>query len=398
LGFFWDRLTHSPMAQRSQKLVPWLLSGSLLLASLGLAFVKLRTTRAFVHPPRPIEMESPNQQHLTAARAALAEKKLAAAHRELSAISPDTAMSDPVAALRRALQELAEAHVREAKELIQRHQFDEAQARVDEVLEAFPENTDAQELSQGLQLQQAEAADPRAAQPGSKTPQERAAALFTEGKLSEAASLADTCASASSECKELLRNIQAFMPLYGRLKELTDPEIARLVDLDIRIGGPKNPTRALQNTGREVARRFYVGAEHARADKQWARTVEYAQRAVMAGPGHHSASRLLGGRHRQVPRDPRSDAPRRRASREGQEAARDAREVKRGRAAAGPQPRSGRERPEPVMLSDRLGLSAAARSRSAQPTSFRVTASGEASPRSSFGGASAALSSEYTCA
>lgn len=156
------------MALRGNQLLPWLLSGTLLVAALGLVAVKIQESRRHIyvgqprlpeHPEAPwvqlfrdakiairagqwtvakarllelqnsnpdfpelkdylerVEKEIPNQEHLDAAQKALAEKNLNLAQLELDAISADTTMFEQVGKLKRELQEATEAQAREAQQ------------------------------------------------------------------------------------------------------------------------------------------------------------------------------------------------------------------------------------------------------------------------------------------
>lgn len=142
-----------PVSRRRKQLLPWILSGSLLAAALGLVVVKIQEWRAHAlleqerdemerqaylfqeaqshirernwtqaktvleqlqaaSPTYPgvqdslqrVKKEIPNQRYLEAARVALAQKRLDEAARELKYVSSDTAMSDQLDKLRSELQ------------------------------------------------------------------------------------------------------------------------------------------------------------------------------------------------------------------------------------------------------------------------------------------------------
>ncbi|MFL5345870.1 MAG: hypothetical protein ACJ8AT_13850 [Hyalangium sp.] len=291
------------MARRRRQLLPWIFSGALLVAAVGLVVAKLEEStyhgrpREIDDPPmdpaqrsfqdiKRVEKESSNQEHLTAAQTALAEKKLAEAKAELDNINPDTLMFEQVSKQKRALQDAAEARVREAQALLDAHQLDQAVAIADDVLAAFPENAAAKHISE-----QRPPPVPIADPPPPFW--EEAVDQFVRGDVDGAITLAKACAATSPPCKSGLKDLTEFASLNKNPAAVDAQKMRRLLELEKSIQGPTRPSRVAQSAGPIAARMFYQAAVKAKAAHQWARAVDYALQTLKADRSHAGATQLL---------------------------------------------------------------------------------------------------------
>jgi len=241
-----------------------------------------------------VEKEIPNQTHLKAAQAALAEKKLALAKSEADKITAETTMFEQVNQIKRGLQDAADAQAKEARALLDNKQLDQAKAITDDVLAIFPESRDAKLINEEavrlIRIRDTPVAPPPP--PPTAPPWEQAAARFVDGDLSGAVALANACVS-KPKCKEMLKDMTEFGNLYKKMEDLDAKGLARLLALDKDITGSRGPSKMARNAGTRAANIFYKSASAARAAGQWARAVEYARRTLQADPGHAGASNIL---------------------------------------------------------------------------------------------------------
>ncbi|HYH98570.1 FHA domain-containing protein [Hyalangium sp.] len=241
-----------------------------------------------------VDKEIPNQEHLKAAQAALAEKKLALAKSESDKITAETTMFEQVNKLKRELAEASEAQAKEARTLLDNKQLDQARAITEDVLAVFPEHRDAKLINEEavrlIRVRDTPVAP--APPPPTAPPWEQAAARFVDGDLSGGVALANACVS-KPKCKEMLKDMTEFGNLYKKLEDLDAKGLARLLSLDKQITGSRGPSKMARNAGTRAANIFYKSASAARAAGQWARAVEYARRTVQADPGHAGASNIL---------------------------------------------------------------------------------------------------------
>nr|WP_317987901.1 FHA domain-containing protein [Hyalangium gracile] len=242
-----------------------------------------------------VDREIPNQQHVAAAQAALAEKKLGLAKVELDKVSQDTTMFDLVAKLKRQLQDTADAQTKEARGLLDGKQLDPAKAITDDVLAAFPESRDARlindEAARLIKVRDTPVAPPPP--PPTAPPWEQAVARFVDADVSGAVALLNACIAKSPKCKELLKDITEFNNLYKKLEDLDAKGLARLLALDKDISGSRGPSKMARNAGTRAANIFYKSASAAKASGQWARAVEFAKRTLQADPSNAGASNIL---------------------------------------------------------------------------------------------------------
>jgi tetratricopeptide (TPR) repeat protein len=241
-----------------------------------------------------VEKELPNQQHLQAAQAALAEKKLAVAKTELDKISADTRMFELVSNAKRSLADAIGAQTKEARALLDNKQLDQARAITEDVLAISPDDRDAKLINEEavrlIKIRDTPVAP--APPPPTAPPWEQAAARFVDGDLSGGVALANACVS-KPKCKEMLKDMTEFGNLYKKLEDLDAKGLARLLSLDKQITGTRGPSKMARNAGTRAANIFYKSASAARAAGQWARAVEYAKRTLQADPGHGGASNIL---------------------------------------------------------------------------------------------------------
>lgn len=186
------------------------------------------------------EEELPNQQHLEAAREALAQRNLVKTQAELNKVSQDTTMFEEVSKLRRTLQETVDSRVREAKELFAARQLDQAKAVLDEVLAVAPENSEAQELS------------------------------------------------------TLVRHWIADSTKIRYQPESTESPI------DGSSPGPKEPGKPLGSMQSGAVDAIYSAALVTKAKRQWARTLELVQHIRVLDPKHTGANRIIAELHQQA--------------------------------------------------------------------------------------------------
>jgi hypothetical protein len=241
------------------------------------------------------EKEIPNQEHLTAAQAALKERKLAATKESLDKVSSDTQMYEQVIRLKREMRDAADLQAREARKLLDGKQLDPAKAVTDDVLAAFPEHRDAKIINdEAVRLIKIrDTPVPPPPPPPAKDPWEQAVARFVDGDLSGGVALANACVAKSNKCKNGLKDMTEFGNLYKKLEDLDAKGLARLLSLDKDITGARGPSKMARNAGTRAANIFYKSASAARAAGQWSRAVEFAKRTLQADPGHVGASSIL---------------------------------------------------------------------------------------------------------
>jgi tetratricopeptide (TPR) repeat protein len=242
-----------------------------------------------------VEKEIPNQEHVTAAQAALAEKKLGVAKAEMDKISSDTTMFELVGKLKRDLRDTADAQTKEARAMLDSKQLDPAKAITDDVLLAFPEHRDAKLINDEAVRLIIERDTPVKPPPPPPTapPWEQASARFVAGDLSGAVALANACVSKNARCKSILKDMTEFGNLYKKLEDLDVKGLSRLLALDREIAGSRAPSEMGRNAGKRAANAFYKNASSARAAGQWSRAVEFARKTVQADPSHAGANNIL---------------------------------------------------------------------------------------------------------
>ncbi len=241
------------------------------------------------------EKEIPNLEHLTAAQAAIKERRLGATKASLDKMTADTQMYDQVAKLKREMRDAADLQARESRKLLDGKQLDPAKSITDDVLLAFPEHRDAkiinEEAARLIKIRDTPVAP--APPPPPKDPWEAAVARFVDGDLSGGVALANDCITKSNKCKGGLKDMTEFGNLYKKLEDLDAKGLARLLALDKDITGSRGPSKMAKNAGTRAANIFYKSASAARAAGQWARAVDFARKTLQADPSHPGASNIL---------------------------------------------------------------------------------------------------------
>jgi tetratricopeptide (TPR) repeat protein len=229
-----------------------------------------------------VEQEIPNQEHLTAAKAALAARMLGVAKGQLDQISPDTTMFELVHQLKRELKDTADARVREAQALLDAGQREQAVAILGDVVAAFPEDRLARasfERAQSVSVVDSGSAA-----------WNLVVRDFMQGELSSAVVLAEACAPAVPRCKSGLEDLKEFSRLLKKMEDLDPDQLNRMVVLDRQITGALVPSRATEKVRLRQANILYKNAAAARARGAWARAMEFARLTLQADPGHRGAA------------------------------------------------------------------------------------------------------------
>jgi tetratricopeptide (TPR) repeat protein len=229
-----------------------------------------------------VEKEIPNQEHLTAAKAALAAKMLAMAKGQLDQISVDTTMFEPVNQFKRELKDTADARVREAQALLDAGQREQAVAILADVVAAFPEDR--------LARASFERAQSFAVVDSGSAAWDLVVRDFMQGEISSAVVLAEACASEVPRCKSGLKDLKEFSRLLKKMEDLDFDQLTRMVELDRQITGAPSPCRATEKVRVRQASILYKNAAAARARGAWARAMEFALRTLQADPGHRGAA------------------------------------------------------------------------------------------------------------
>lgn len=239
------------------------------------------------------EKEIPNEENLALAQASLDKKELAAARAALGKVSEDTQMFEQRRMLFSALEEAAEARVREARAMLDNKRPDEAKVIADDVLGAFPEHRDAkiisEEAARAIALRNAPAYVPPK---DTGKPWEAAVSRFSDGDLSGAVALANACVSKAARCKTLLDQMTEFGNLYKRVEDLDAKGLTRLLSLDRSITDGRGSKMA-RSAGTRTANIFYKNATAAKAAGQFGRAVTNAKRALEADPSHAGAKNIM---------------------------------------------------------------------------------------------------------
>jgi tetratricopeptide (TPR) repeat protein len=232
-----------------------------------------------------VEQELPNQEHLTAAKTALAAKTLSVAKAQLDQIRADTVMFERVNQLKRELKDTADARVREAQALLDAGQHDQAVAILADVVAAFPEDR--------LARASFERAQSLAVVDSGSAAWDLVVRDFMQGEISSAVVLAEACAPEVPRCKPGLEDLKEFSRLLKKIEDLEPDQLTRLVELDQQITGAPSPSRATEKVRIRQANIFYKNASSARALGKWPRATEFARRTLQADPNHRGAARIL---------------------------------------------------------------------------------------------------------
>lgn len=232
-----------------------------------------------------VEKEIPNQEHLAAAKAALAAKMLSVTKAQLDQVSADTTMFERVTQLKRELSDTADARVSEAQSLLDAGQREQAFAIFADVVAVFPDHRPAMA---GL-----ERAQPFPFVSSGSAAWDLVVRDFVQGEIASAVVLAEDCAPKVPRCKSGLKDLKEFTRLLEKMEDLDPDQLTRLVVLDRQITGAPVPCRATEKVRARQAHILYKNASSARATGAWPRSMEFARRTLQADPSHRGASSIL---------------------------------------------------------------------------------------------------------
>jgi tetratricopeptide (TPR) repeat protein len=242
-----------------------------------------------------VEQEIPNQEHLTAAKTALAAKMLAVAKAQLDQVSAGTTMFERVTQLKRELRDTADARVREAQSLLDAGQREQALAIFADVVAAFPDHLLARaglERAQSFPFVDSGSAA-----------WDLVVRDFVQGGISSAVALAEACAPQVPRCKSGLKDLKEFSRLLKKMEDLNPDQLTRLVVLDRQITGAPAPSRATEKVRARQAHILYKNASSARATGAWPRAMEFARRTLQVDPSHRGAAVILEELRSKAPPD-----------------------------------------------------------------------------------------------
>ncbi len=195
-----------------------------------------------------VEREFPNEQHLLAAKAAMAQRDLVRARAELTAVGPNTYMYERRQQLERELKLGVEGLLQQAWAMHDRGQLDHAGELLKEVLAAYPGHPDALRLQEQLL---------RPPQPVASL----AVLRFLEGDVEGAIEFARVCAPSSPTCKTELEVLKEFSTLHKKREKMGPQDLARLMALDNALAGtrsPSQPAHELVTDLREKAKELFL--------------------------------------------------------------------------------------------------------------------------------------------
>ncbi len=242
--------------------------------------------------------EIPNQQHLTAALAALEANRLGTAAHELEAVTPDTNLLEAQRSARGQLESRLAARLLEARALLEAGGAKDL-ARMkslveltDDVLVVAPDNRDALELNKQAKSNVADLTRPvHVAAPSTPKPWLEVSSRFRDGDLSGALSLATECQS-KPQCRAQAEQIRQFSEKYKKVETLPLEGLTELVELDGRITGGQS-SRLVGPAVTRLASLHYRKASSAKAAGEWGKAVEYARKTLKADPGHAGAQSIV---------------------------------------------------------------------------------------------------------
>lgn len=232
-----------------------------------------------------VEKELPNQEHLAAAKAALATKMLAVAKAQLDQISKDTTMFEQVHQLKRELRDAATARVSEAEALLNAGQREQAFAILADVVAVFPDDRLARATF--------ERAQPLPFMDSGSPAWDLVVRDFVQVELSSAMVLAEACAPKVPRCKSGLKDLKEFSRLLAKMDDLDPEQLTRLVVLDQKITGASGPSRATEKVRLRQANILYKNAAAAKATGAWQRAMEFSRLTLQTDPNHRGAAGIL---------------------------------------------------------------------------------------------------------
>lgn len=238
-----------------------------------------------------VEKELPNHAHLKTAQAALAEHKLAVAKTELDQVNPDTVMFERAVSLKRELRDAADQRVAEARAQLTTGPREPALAILEDVLAAFPDHPEAQQLRTQHFISCEYPVSPPPPLPVDVWRQ--VVATFKRQDLLGATALAQACASRDPRCKSGLRDLKEFSTLEKRLDALKLPELLQLIRLDHQLTESTAPSPLITRAVPRAAGLLYERARAANARGQKRQATRDAQQVLQLDPGHAGAALLL---------------------------------------------------------------------------------------------------------
>ncbi|MHB8877579.1 MAG: hypothetical protein ACYC8T_28135, partial [Myxococcaceae bacterium] len=227
--------------------------------------------------------EIPNQEHLTAANAALDKELLGEAAAELKLVAEDTVQLDPLGKMRKKLDDRFSARMTDGRALAASPHDLAAQRKLDalaaDLLAARPGDRDAKAL-----LDQAKAniarltrRGPEVKAPEGPGPWVEVASRFKSGDVTGAFAVANECAGAEANCRALVTQLTEFQDLNKKVESLDVRGLERLVQLEQVISGGSvaaGPART------RLATQYYKMASSANQTGQWGRAWEYAAKVL----------------------------------------------------------------------------------------------------------------------
>lgn len=238
------------------------------------------------------KVEVPNQQHLAAARAAIARDEVGAAARALAQLSADTQQHEQLSLLQLAINERLQRRLAEVRTALSARQPASALPVLEDLLQAFPENGEAKALEERARQELAKRSIKHSARSASKV-WEPAVNRYRQGELAQAIESASHCAIAGvRQCQSLLKRMREVQQLRREIEALDLERLERLLDLDRQLGGGQ-PTRAVAAAMTRAADLYYKRAAAANAAGQWSRAMDLASKTLEAQPGHPEASAMV---------------------------------------------------------------------------------------------------------
>jgi tetratricopeptide (TPR) repeat protein len=240
------------------------------------------------------EVEIPIQQRLAEAEAAVEKNRLGEAMALLKQVNPDTQQWERESGIRSRVEGKLTARVAEAAAAANRSEFQAAIDIAEDVLQAFPGNRDAALIAESAKraLDAKNAPKVVVAGPAPKL-WEPAVSRYLDGDISGALAVLDDCArQRAPRCAELGKDMRDFSALFKRVEDLDARGLSRLLSLDRQITGGRQSKMAA-TAGTRAGTIFYKSASSAKASGQWAKAIEYAQRALEADTGNAGARAIL---------------------------------------------------------------------------------------------------------
>ncbi|WP_224367686.1 hypothetical protein [Hyalangium versicolor] len=236
-----------------------------------------------------VERRFADGRHVSASTDAMLENRFGEALSELKKISANAQTAKWVVIHRRELQGLINRRILEARVKLERRQFDQAQALIEDVAAADPDQKEAREL-----LEEIMRGKDKLLSAPSWLSTEGVARVFLDGNLPGAIAAAEACATRTSGCKQMLHDLNEFQRFFSVWSsEPTSENVSAVIHSEGRITGPKNPSKLFARVSPDLVKALYESARKARGEKRWALAIEFAQHVLVADPKHDGAARLI---------------------------------------------------------------------------------------------------------